>query len=140
MIPEIKIVGVDVVVAQESLTFSPLSPIPLKMYSNKAMALSDMDATYFELEQAALERSLQSYSNQEQGKKQQASSGRRRRNGRCLSNEASVAEESATASAQHPSANVCCKSYFYCFPWMLFFLCLTFLLVTERCCFPSKHF
>ena len=55
------------------------------MYSNKALALSDMDATYFELEQAALERSLESYSTFEQGKKQQASNGRRRRNGRSSS-------------------------------------------------------
>jgi len=43
------------------------------MYSNEALALSDMDATYFELEQAALEQSLRS-SNLEQGKKQKASS------------------------------------------------------------------
>jgi hypothetical protein len=42
--------------------------------SNKAMALSDMDATYFELEQAALEQSLQSFPNFEHGKKQKASS------------------------------------------------------------------
>jgi hypothetical protein len=143
---------------QSSLTFSrPLvgydTIIILQMYSNKAMALSDMDATYFELEQAALERSLQSCSNQEQGKKQQASSaGRRRRNhGRSLSNESSVAEESGTAAAStstsaqqppHPSPNVRCKSYVL-FPLdgtRLPCLCLTlFSSVTERCCFPSKH-
>jgi hypothetical protein len=51
-------------------------------YSNVAMALSDMDATYFELEQAALERSLEPHSNFEQGKKQKASSSRRRKHGR----------------------------------------------------------
>jgi hypothetical protein len=43
------------------------------MNSNNALSLSDMDATYFELEQAALERSLQSYSQKEEGKKQSAS-------------------------------------------------------------------
>ena len=48
------------------------------MHSNEAMALSDMDATYFELEQAALEHSLNAYPNYEQGKKQKASSERRR--------------------------------------------------------------
>lgn len=55
------------------------------MYNNKAIALSDMDATYFELEQAALERSLQSFSNYEQGRKREASgsTGRRRRQGQC---------------------------------------------------------
>ena len=49
------------------------------MHSNEAMALSDMDATYFELEQAALEHSLQSFSNLEQGQKQRASTERRRK-------------------------------------------------------------
>jgi len=43
------------------------------MSSNNALSLSDMDATYFDLEQAALERSLQSYSQKEDGKKQRAS-------------------------------------------------------------------
>mmetsp|Transcript_7591 Transcript_7591/g.18659 ORF Transcript_7591/g.18659 Transcript_7591/m.18659 type:complete len:785 (-) Transcript_7591:72-2426(-) len=43
------------------------------MSSKNALSLSDMDATYFELEQAALERSLQSYSQKEEGKKQRAS-------------------------------------------------------------------
>merc|ERR1711935_1264204 len=42
--------------------------------SNAALSLSDMDATYFELEQAALERSLKSYNQNEHGKKQRASS------------------------------------------------------------------
>ena len=42
------------------------------MSSNNALSLSDMDATYFELEQAALERSLQSFSQKEEGKKQRA--------------------------------------------------------------------
>lgn len=53
-----------------------------QMYSNEALALSDMDATYFELEQAALEHSLNAYPSFEQGKKQQASSSRRRKQGR----------------------------------------------------------
>lgn len=44
------------------------------MSSNNALSLSDMDATYFELEQAALERSLRSYSQKDEGKKQSASS------------------------------------------------------------------
>ena len=43
------------------------------MNSNNALSLSDMDATYFELEQAALERSLQSCSQKEEGKKRRAS-------------------------------------------------------------------
>jgi hypothetical protein len=41
--------------------------------SNAALSLSDMDATYFELEQAALEHSLLSYRQQENGKKKRAS-------------------------------------------------------------------
>lgn len=52
------------------------------MHSNEALALSDMDATYFELEQAALERSLQAEGNFEHGKKQKATTGRRRKQGR----------------------------------------------------------
>lgn len=44
------------------------------MRSNEAMALSDVDATYFELEQAALEHSLASHQQFEHGKKQSASS------------------------------------------------------------------
>jgi len=47
------------------------------MSSNNALSLSDMDATYFELEQAALERSLQSYSQKEEGKKQSAKTSRK---------------------------------------------------------------
>jgi len=43
------------------------------MSSSNALSLSDMDATYFELEQTALERSLQSYNQKEDGKKQRAS-------------------------------------------------------------------
>eukprot|EP00428_Durinskia_dybowskii_P051081 CAMPEP_0170321626 /NCGR_PEP_ID=MMETSP0116_2-20130129/61579_1 /TAXON_ID=400756 /ORGANISM="Durinskia baltica, Strain CSIRO CS-38" /LENGTH=86 /DNA_ID=CAMNT_0010574461 /DNA_START=28 /DNA_END=285 /DNA_ORIENTATION=- len=38
------------------------------------MALSDVDATYFELEQAALEHSLETHLQLEHGKKQRASS------------------------------------------------------------------
>lgn len=41
--------------------------------SNNALSLSDMDATYFELEQAALEQSLQSMSQKDEGKKRSAS-------------------------------------------------------------------
>jgi len=41
--------------------------------SNNALSWSDMDATYFELEQAALEHSLQSYSQKEEGQKRRAS-------------------------------------------------------------------
>jgi hypothetical protein len=42
--------------------------------SNAAMAQSDVDATYFELEQAALEQSLQTHTQHEHGKKKRASS------------------------------------------------------------------
>lgn len=44
------------------------------MHSHEAMALSDVDATYFELEQAALEHSLETHVQLEHGKKQRASS------------------------------------------------------------------
>lgn len=43
------------------------------MNSNNALSLSDMDATYFELEQAALEQSLQSFGQKDEGKKRRAS-------------------------------------------------------------------
>ena len=43
------------------------------MNSHNALSLSDMDATYFELEQAALEQSLQSMSQKDEGKKRRAS-------------------------------------------------------------------
>lgn len=46
------------------------------MHSQEAMALSDVDATYFELEQAALEHSLETHVQFEHGKKQRASSAR----------------------------------------------------------------
>lgn len=50
------------------------------MYKNKAIELSDLDATYFELEQAALESSLNSFRTQEHERKQEAkAAGRRRR-------------------------------------------------------------
>ena len=42
------------------------------------MALSDVDATNYELEQAVLESSLQTFARQEQGRKQRASPKRRR--------------------------------------------------------------
>ena len=47
--------------------------------SHEALAQSDMDATYFDLEQAALEQSLASYASFELGKKQRASSTTRQR-------------------------------------------------------------
>jgi hypothetical protein len=43
------------------------------MYQHKAMALSDMDATNFELEQAAVESSLQTWLQTEHGRKKRAS-------------------------------------------------------------------
>lgn len=43
------------------------------MHSHEAMELSDVDATYFELEQAALEHSLETHMQLEHGKKQRAS-------------------------------------------------------------------
>jgi hypothetical protein len=80
--------------------------------SNEALALSDMDATYFELEQAALEKSLESYSNFEHGKKQKAStSSARRRNGRNSASHASAAAASigpATDSKVRPSSVSIC--------------------------------
>lgn len=69
----------------------------LQMHSNEALALSDMDATYFELEQAALERSLQSYTLNEHGKKQKASSSsnvRRRKHGRSSPERSSPCDQS----------------------------------------------
>jgi hypothetical protein len=76
------------------------------MYNNKAIALSDMDATYFELEQAALERSMESYASHEQGRKREASSanGRRRRQGRNSPSDPEF-ESSRAASIQ---SNVSC--------------------------------
>jgi hypothetical protein len=52
-----------------------------QIYEKKAMGLSDLDATNFELEQAILQSSLESYRRQELGRKQRASPtiGRRRR-------------------------------------------------------------
>jgi len=47
--------------------------------SHEALAQSDMDATYFDLEQAALEQSLASYAKFEHGKKQRASNTTRQR-------------------------------------------------------------
>jgi hypothetical protein len=53
----------------------------LQMRSNEAMARSDADATYFELEQAALEHSLESNLQFEHGKKQRASSSNDQKSG-----------------------------------------------------------
>jgi hypothetical protein len=44
-----------------------------QMYSNAALSLSDMDATYLDLEQAALEHSLESFSQSEHANKKRAS-------------------------------------------------------------------
>ena len=44
------------------------------MYNNKAISLSDCDATNFELEQAVLESSLESFRSFEHGRKQASSS------------------------------------------------------------------
>lgn len=49
------------------------SLLSLQMYQHKAMALSDMDATNFELEQAAVESSLQTWLQTEHGRKKRAS-------------------------------------------------------------------
>ena len=92
-------------VASGSLIF--IFAVIIQMYNNKAIALSDMDATYFELEQAALERSLQSYTNYEQGRKREASegSGRRRRQGRnspCQSQSAHPSSTSVQADVSCP--------------------------------------
>ena len=77
------------------------------MYSNEALALSDMDATYFELEQAALEHSLNAYPNFEQGKKQQASSSRRRKQGRNSPSHSSSSNDSAAnPSSSHAVASL----------------------------------
>lgn len=63
------------------------------------MALSDVDATYFELEQAALEHSMQSHFHSEHGKKQSASTGREKKGDDSDSNSIpSSLPDSATAS------------------------------------------
>jgi hypothetical protein len=68
------------------------------MYEKKAMALSDLDATNFELEQEALAKSWDSYGHQEHGRKQRASpavaAGRRRPRGA-----AAVASTASSSSA-----------------------------------------
>jgi len=53
----------------------------LQMYQQKLIAISDLDAANFELEQKVLQNSLESYRRQEAGRKQRASPtlGRRRR-------------------------------------------------------------
>ena len=71
-----------------------------QMYSNKALALSDMDATYFELEQTALERSLQSDSNLEHGKKQKATNRARGRHVDTPSSEVSNLEGHVDSPSQ----------------------------------------
>ena len=54
----------------------------LQLYQKKALGLSDLDATNFEIEQAILQSSLESYRRQEQGRKQRASpTATRRRRG-----------------------------------------------------------
>ena len=56
-----------------TLTLTLIVFTTLQMSSKNALSLSDMDATYFELEQAALEQSLQSFSQKDEGKKRRAS-------------------------------------------------------------------
>ena len=73
------------------------------MRSNEALALSDMDATYFELEQAALEQSLR----MEQGKKQKATnSTRRRKHGRSSPGAAPLLESDSHNSSKQPSSSM----------------------------------
>jgi hypothetical protein len=67
--------------------------------SNAALSLSDMDATYFELEQAALERSLQSYSQNENEKKQRASTSTSSSSSSCCTT--SNKSNSSSSSSKH---------------------------------------
>lgn len=73
------------------------------MYQNKALVLSDLDATNFELEQTALEDSMEAYRQQEQGRKQRA-----RRDGISVVSEAPQAwptvSDNPAAAASLPSA------------------------------------
>ena len=52
----------------------------IQMHNNKAVALSDLDATNFELEQAVLESSLGTYHQAEVGRKQRATDKRQKTN------------------------------------------------------------
>jgi len=69
------------------------------MRSNEAMALSDVDATYFELEQAALEHSLESHFHLEHGKKQSASTSPYKPSGNMATNNSLTSTISSEASA-----------------------------------------
>ncbi|KAL7576335.1 hypothetical protein ACA910_018151 [Epithemia clementina (nom. ined.)] len=78
------------------------------LYKNKAMNLSDVDATNFELEQTILETSLQSYfasKQEEDGRKQRASPAGRRRRPHVPSQDAALAQDpqfSATTDSNQP--------------------------------------
>jgi hypothetical protein len=74
--------------------------------SNAAISMSDMDATYFELEQAALEQSLRSSNQNELGTKKRASTSGSERGNRQV-DEAVVADPNAipaVASLPYPSS------------------------------------
>lgn len=68
------------------------------------MALSDLDATNFELEQAALEESLESYSRQEQGRKKRAAPSTGRRSRRASPTLPTFAESTSSVAAIPPAA------------------------------------
>ena len=71
------------------------------MYKQKAMALSDLDETNFELEQKVLASSLESYRRQEHGRKQRASPVGRRRH---RSSPPLPIQAAAAAAASAPSS------------------------------------
>jgi len=70
--------------------------------SNAAMAQSDADATYFELEQAALENSLKIYMQQEHGQKKRASSPKQEKHERRQSQLESKSRGSSTTAKSLP--------------------------------------
>lgn len=85
--------------------------IPAQLYQNKAISLSDCDATNFELEQAVLESSLESFRTFEHGRKQASRannpSGRRTRQTGAPQKSGVASRASATS---HVSVlQVCCK-------------------------------
>lgn len=86
-----------------------------QMYQNKAMSLSDCDATNFELEQAVLESSLESYRTFEHDQKRASSSekaadGRRKRQASPPQEETS---SSATAAAAHATVSLSIANPFF---------------------------
>lgn len=81
----------------------------LQMFSHAALSLSDADATYFELEQTALEHSINSYRQNESDKKQSASTTAAKRKKDDLESSASGAfeeaeKESSTTGSDFASA------------------------------------